>query len=128
VEHQVDLLKQAKELGALVNSGSVCLPADTLTAFLNIAAKEGRKIRYIECLYFHEPDGAAPQGTEPSLELSRDMLPGQSVEDFIAQVEKLARLAVERAAHREIRPYFQVGLDPELDPEGSDIPVRPIDR
>ena len=128
VEHQMDLLKQAKELGALVNSGSVCLRADTLTAFLTIAAREGRKIRYIECLYFHEPDGAAPQGTEPSLELSRDMLPGQSVEDFIAQVEKLARLAVERAAHREIRPYFQVGLDPELDPEGSDIPVRPIDR
>jgi hypothetical protein len=30
VEHQMDLPKQAKELGALVNSASVCLRADRL--------------------------------------------------------------------------------------------------
>jgi hypothetical protein len=62
------------------------------------------------------------------LELSRDLLPGQGVEDFIAWVDKLVLLAVGRAVHREIRPYFQVGLDPELDLEGSNIPVRPMDR
>jgi len=120
----MDLLKEAKELGAVLYSGGVCLPAETLTRFLNTVASNGQKIRYIECLFFYEPYGAAPNGTEPHLDLSRDFIPGQSTGEFVAKADQLAHLAVKRAAGRGVRPYFVVGLDPVLDPEGSDIPIR----
>lgn len=120
----IDLLAHAKELGAVSNSNSVCLPAHALVQFLKIAASAGCGLRYFECLYFHEAEGAAPAGTEPGMELSRDFIPGQSVEEFIELAAQLSGLAIERAAQRNIRPFYQVGLEPELDPSGTDIPVR----
>lgn len=120
----VDLLTHAKELGAVSYSNSVCLPAHALVQFLKIAASAGCELRYYECLYFHEAEGAAPAGTEPSMELSRDFIPDQSVEEFIELAGRLSKMAVERAAQRNIRPFYQVGLEPELEPAGTDIPVR----
>lgn len=120
----MSLLAHAKELGAVVSSNSLCLPARSLVQFLNIATAAGYGVRYYECLYFHEAEGAAPEGTEPSMELSRDFIPGQSLEDYIAEAGQIASMAIERAANRGIRPFYQVGLEPELEPVGADIPVR----
>ena len=120
----MSLLTHAKELGALINSGSLCLPARSLAQFLNRATSTGYEIRYYECLYFHEPEGAEPGGTEPSIELSRDFVPGQNVQEFIALAGQLSSMAIERAAKRNVRPFYQVGLEPELEPVGADIPIR----
>jgi hypothetical protein len=120
----MNLLAKAKELGAVTYSGGLCLPAARLAEFLTLATKADGKIRYHECLCFHEADGAAPDGTEPSMELSRDFVPGQSEADFFAQAAQLAEMAVERAASRGIRPYYQVGLEPDLDPLGAGIRIR----
>ncbi len=120
----MSLLTHAKALGAVINSGSLCLPARSLVQFLNIAASAGYEIRYYECLYFHEAEGAEPGGTEPSMELSRDFVRGQSVEEFIALADRLSSMAIERAAKRDIRPFYEVGLEPDLVLCGVDIPVR----
>ncbi len=120
----MNLVAQARDLGAIVNSRSVCLPAHALEEFLSIAAKAGCEIRYYECLYFHEAEGAAPGGTEPSMDLSRDFVPGQSVAEFIALAGQLSRIAAERALKQNIRAFYEVGLEPDLDPSEADIPVR----
>lgn len=120
----MSLLTHAKELGALFNSGSLCLPARSLAQFLNLATSTGYEIRYCECLYFHEPEVAEPVGTEPSVELSRDFVAGQNVQEFIALAGQLSSMAIERAAKRNVRPFYQVGLEPELEPVGADIPIR----
>lgn len=114
------VLMQAKELGAVISSQSLCMPAHTLEQFLNIATRAGHQIRYYECLYFFTDIEA----TEPSMELSRDFIPGESVDAFIALAGELASIAVERGTKRNIRPYFEVGLEPDLDVSGADIPVR----
>lgn len=119
-----DLLSQAKSLGAVIYGDSLCVPAHALTNFLNAATNAGWKARYIECLYFYEPYGAAPDGTQPDLEFSRDFLPGQSVEAFIANAARLSAGAIEYAASRHIRSYFQIGLEPELDLSGANLAVR----
>lgn len=120
----MSLLAHAKELGAVVNSNSLCLPARSLVQFLNIATGAGHEIRYYECLYFHEAEGSEPGGTEPSMELSRDFIPGQSLQEFIAVAGQLSSMAIERAAKQGIRPFYQVGLEPDLEPVGAGIPVR----
>lgn len=120
----MNLLAQAKKLGAVINSSSLCLPARSLVQFLNIATSAGYEIRYVECLYFHEADGAPAGGTEPGSNLSRDFVPGRSIDVFIAEVGRLAGMAIESAAKRNIRPFYQVGLEPELEPGESDILVR----
>ena len=120
----MSLLTQAIELDAVSYSNSLCLPARSLVQFLNIATTAGYEIRYYECLYFHEPEGAEPGGTEPSMEVSRDFIPSQSVQEFIALAGQLASIAIERAARRGIRPFYEVGLEPELKLVGADIPVR----
>lgn len=118
------LLTHAKERGAVINSGSLCLPAGSLVQFLNIATGAGYAIRYCECLYFHEVEDAEPGGTGPSMDLSRDFVPGQTVEEFIALAGQLSSMGIERAAKRNIRPFYQVGLEPDLEPVGADLPVR----
>lgn len=120
----INLLENAKELGAVINGGSLCLPAGSLAEFLRAAIQSEAEIRYIECLYFHEACGEPPKGTEPSLDLSRDFVPGQSVEEFVEVAGRLAKAAIEHAARHNVRPYFQVGLRPELDASEADILVR----
>lgn len=120
----MSLLTHSKELGALIKSGSHCLPARSLAQFLNLATSTGYEIRYYERLYFHKPEGAEPGGTEPSIELSRDFVPGQDVQEFITLAGQLSCMAIERAAKRNVRPFYQVGLEPELEPVGADIPIR----
>lgn len=120
----MSLLTHAKELGALIYSGSLCLPARSLAQFLNLATSTGYEIRYYECLYFHEREGAEPGGTEPSIELSRDFVPGQNVQEFIAIAGQLSSMAIEHAAKRNVRPFYEVGLEPELEPVGAGIPIR----
>jgi hypothetical protein len=120
----MDLLMQAKELGAVINSSSLCLPARSLAQFLSIASSAGYKPFYFECLYFHEAEGTKPEGTEPSIELSHELVHGQSIKEFIALADRLSAMAIERAAKRGIRPYFEVGLEPDLVLAAADIPVR----
>lgn len=110
----------AKAMGAVISGKSLCVPARALAQFLNLATRAGHQIRYYECLYFFTDIEA----TEPSMELSRDFTPGESVEAFITRASQLASVAVERGARHSIQPYFEVGLEPDLDVSGADIPVR----
>lgn len=121
---QMDVLERAVELGALINNKVLCLPAKSVAKFLEIAIKAGWNVRYVECLYFHEVFGALPGGTEPSMELSCAYDEFPNADEFIAAVGVLASEAIDRALKARVRPYFEVGMDPQPNLTGRNIQVR----
>ena len=120
----MDILASARELGAVINGGSLCLPAKSLTTFMQTAVNGGWYIRYVECLYFHEAEGAERGGTEPSMELSRERTEFTNADEFIAAAQSIAIEAIARASKNDTRPFFEVGFHPEPDLKGSGIWVR----
>lgn len=120
----MDILGHAKQLGAVINSRSLCLPASSVAAFIQAAMNAGLDVTYVECLYFYEAEGSEPAGTEPSMELSRDANEFADNEALLADIRLIADEAAKRANQRAARAFFQIGLDPDPDLAGHGIKIR----
>jgi hypothetical protein len=121
----MDIFAQAKELGAVIYGGSLCLPARSLATFLRAAMNMGAHVLYVECLYFYEQEGSEPSGTEPSMELSRGSDEFADSEAFLADVGVTASEAMKRADRKGVRAFFQIGFNPDPDLAGCGIEIRP---